>query len=390
MSQNLFDVIIIGAGAAGLMCGAEAGKRGRNVLILEHAEKPGKKILISGGGRCNFTNLYISPDKYISENPHFCKSALSRYTQYDFISLVSDHGIEYHEKTLGQLFCNGKSVEILNMLFSECRKGSVQIKTNISVTGIEFDQEFIIRCGEATFRASKLVVASGGKSIPKMGATSFGYRTARQFGHKIVEPKPGLVPLTFDGELKELCGRLAGVSVFSRVSTQKISFEENILFTHRGLSGPAILQISNYLSQGEGFMLNLLPGSDPERELSGLRNSGEIMETGTYLSAGLAKRVVTELLTINKRIKNLSDREIKAVSDIFTAWNLKMYGTEGFDKAEVTLGGVDTKEISSKSFESVIRPGLFFIGEVLDVTGWLGGYNFQWAWSSGYCCAQYL
>lgn len=390
MIQEKYDVVIIGAGAAGLMCAAEAGKRGKKVLILEHAEKPGKKILISGGGRCNFTNLYVSPEKYISENPNFCKSALSRYTQYDFIDLVASHGVEYHEKTLGQLFCSGKSVEILNLLLAECRKGGVQLKTNKTVTGIDYSGEFIINCAEDIYLAPRLVVATGGKSIPKMGATSFGYKIARQFGHNIIEPKPGLVPLTFDGEFKELCNRLAGVSAFSRVSSEKISFEENILFTHRGLSGPAILQLSNYLSQGEVFKINLLPDSDPGDILTRSRNDGEQTETFSYFASRLPKRLVSEVLKINKKIKNLTDREIKSISDSFTGRSIKMYGTEGFEKAEVTLGGVDTKEVSSKTFESAVQPGLHFIGEVLDVTGWLGGYNFQWAWSSGYCCAQYL
>lgn len=390
LSQNYYDVIIIGAGAAGLLCGAEAGKRGKNVLILEHAEKPGKKILISGGGRCNFTNLFVSPENYISDNPHFCKSALSRYTQYDFISLISGYSIEYHEKTLGQLFCRGKSVEILNMLLSECRKGSVNIRTNKSIRGIEFDENFIIRCDDEIFKSQRLVIASGGKSIPKMGASSIGLQIAKQFGHKIVKPGPGLVPLTFEGEIKDLCCRLAGVSVYSRVSTRKVSFDESILFTHRGLSGPAVLQISNYLTQGEKFRINLLPNLDLVKELSGLRDAGESMETGTFFAAKLPRRLVQEILRIHKPIKRLTSGEITMLSSVFSEWEFRMYGTEGFEKAEVMLGGVDTKEISSKSFESLIRPGLFFIGEVLDVTGWLGGYNFQWAWSSGYCCAQYL
>lgn len=383
MSISNYDVIIIGAGAAGLFCAAEAGKRKKSVLIIEHEEKVGKKILISGGGRCNFTNLYASPENYISQNPHFCKSALARYTQHDFIELVEKHKISFHEKKLGQLFCDSTSRQIVEMLLDECSKSDVHVKVNCSVKSVEKKSNFIVKTSLGDFESGSVVIASGGLSIPKMGATSFGYKIAEQFGVNIVQTKPALVPLLLSKEDLQKFKNLSGVSIDTVVSNNEISFRENILFTHKGLSGPAILQISSYLKENEKIKIDLIPGKD----LSGLKNSKEKIELKTYLKNFFAERftqVLSENYLKSKPLYQYNEKEIESVNQLLKNFTLKPEGDEGYDKAEVTLGGVDTNELSSKTMMAKKAEGLFFIGEVVDVTGWLGGYNFQWAWSSAY------
>lgn len=387
--MNNYDVIIIGAGAAGLFCAAEAGKRNKKVLILEHEEKVGKKILISGGGRCNFTNLYASPDNYISNNPHFCKSALARYTQHDFIELVEKYKITYHEKKLGQLFCDSTSRQIVEMLLEECSKSDVHVKVNCKVKSVDKKNNFIIKTSLGDFESGSLVVACGGLSIPKMGATSFGYEIAKQFGIKLTQTKPALVPLLLSKEDLQKFKNLSGVSIDTIVSTNEISFRENILFTHKGLSGPAILQISSYLDEGEEIKIDLIPGKD----LSGLKNSKEKIELKTYLKNFFAERftqVLNENYLKSKPLYQYNEKEIENINHLLKNFVLKPVGDEGYEKAEVTLGGVDTDELSSKTMMSKKAEGLFFIGEVVDVTGWLGGYNFQWAWSSAFACGTNL
>jgi len=384
----LIDVIIIGAGAAGLMCAIESGKRGRKVLVIEHAEKIGKKILISGGGRCNFTNLYAKPENFISENPHFCKSALARYTPQDFISLVDKYNIKYHEKKLGQLFCDGSAKEIVYLLQSECDNNGVGIKVNCNVTKISKDNTFQIITNQGELSCDSLVIATGGISIPKMGATDFGYKTAKQFGLNITNIKPGLVPFTFK---KWKYGGLSGVSVDSLVSCNNISFRENILFTHKGLSGPAILQISNYWNPGDSIIINLLPDRNFE-EILQKNKSGRIM-LDNFLSQHLPKRLAEkfcEMYFPAKQLYKLSETIFPEIAEKIHNWKLKPSGAEGFEKAEVTCGGVDTDELSSKTMECKKVKGLYFIGEAVDVTGWLGGYNFQWAWASGFAAGQYV
>ena len=382
--------IIIGGGAAGLMCAIETGKRGRKVLVIEHAEKVGKKILISGGGRCNFTNIYAKPENFLSDNPHFCKSALARYTPQDFISLVEKHKIKYHEKKLGQLFCNGSSKEIIDMLLDECRVTGVEILVNCKVSRIARTEEFIVSTNLGEFTADSLVIASGGISIPQMGATDFGHKTAKQFGLKLTEIKPGLVPLTWSKKDLSLYGELSGVSIDSIVSYNKISFRENFLFTHKGLSGPAILQISSYWQKGKPITINLLPEINLTDELS--KNSSSRMLLDNFLSLHLPSRFTEKWCEINfpsKPINKLSEKEIEFISGRLHKWQIIPSGTEGFEKAEVTCGGIDTDELSSKTMESKKVKGLYFIGEAVDVTGWLGGYNFQWAWASGFAAGQY-
>jgi len=381
-----YDVIIIGAGAAGLFCAAEAGKRKKTVLVIEHEEKVGKKILISGGGRCNFTNLYASPDNYISQNPHFCKSALARYTQHDFIELVERYKIAYHEKKLGQLFCDSTSRQIVEMLLEECSKSDVQIKVDCSVKSVQKKNNFIVKTNLGEFESGAVVIASGGLSIPKMGATSFGYKIAKQFGVSVTETKPGLVPLLLSKEDLFKFKNLSGVSIDTIVSNKEISFRENILFTHKGLSGPAILQISSYLKEKEELRIDLIP----DRNLDEIKNSKEKIELKTYLKNFFAERftsVLNENYIPSKPLYQLNEKEIDSINHLLKNFTLKPVGDEGYEKAEVTVGGVDTNGLSSKTMMAKKAEGLFFIGEVVDVTGWLGGYNFQWAWSSGFAAA---
>jgi predicted Rossmann fold flavoprotein len=386
-----FDVVIVGAGAAGLMCAMTAGNRGRRVLLLEHNEHAGAKILISGGGRCNFTNLEISPERFLSANPHFCKSALSRYTQHDFIALVERHRIRYHEKTLGQLFCDGSAREMLAMLLAECAANRVDLRTGHRVTEITRGERFRIATNKGSFVARALVLATGGLSIPKMGATGFAYEIARRFDLKVIEPRPGLVPLKLAGETLELCQTLAGVSVDAIASCGRDSFRENILFTHRGLSGPAILQISSYWREGDTVSLNLAPELDVEGLLADRKLTRPRAELKTILAEVIPSRLAHALAGAamsNISIANVPDRDLLALAQRLKRWQLKPTSSEGWPKAEVTVCGIDTAALSSKTMGARAVPGLFAIGEAVDVTGWLGGYNFQWAWSSGWCAGQ--
>ncbi len=387
------DVIIIGAGAAGLMCAIEAGKRGRRVLVLEKANKPGKKILMSGGGRCNFTNYHINLNDYISHNPDFCKSALSRYTQWNFIELVKRHHIPFHEKTLGQLFCDNKSQDILNMLLTECVDAHVEIRLNTTIESVERcgDHHFKIISTEGIFHCQSLVIASGGLSIPTMGASPFGYHVAKQFGINVWPTRAGLVPFTLHVEEKEKLSVLSGVAVDSLVSNERISFRENILLTHRGLSGPAILQISSYWHPGESVTVDLLPEIHVFDLLKSARQSQPKKKLKSILMEYLPNRLVETFLSSDMAHMNmatLSHDQCEAIANLFNAWIIRPNGTEGYRTAEVTIGGVDCDAISSKTLEALSIPGLYFIGEVLDITGWLGGYNFQWAWSSGWAAGQ--
>lgn len=384
------DVVIIGAGAAGLMCAIEAGKRHRNVIVLDHANKAGKKILMSGGGRCNFTNYHINPADFISHNPHFCKSALSRYTQWDFIDLVKRHNISFHEKTLGQLFCDTKSKAILEMLLAECEQAGVTIRLNAKIEKIEklTDHHFKINSTRGNFHCQSLVIASGGLSIPTMGASPFGYKVAEQFGIKVWPTRAGLVPFTLSPQQKEQLTPLSGIAVDSHVSNEKQAFRENILFTHRGLSGPAILQISSYWQMGEEVTINLLPDINL---LSQLKSAPPHKLLKNYLAELLPKRVVEIFLNttlVEKKLADIAHRDFEKIAQQFNDWRVTPSGTEGYRTAEVTLGGVDCDAISSKTMEAIKVPGLYFVGETLDVTGWLGGYNFQWAWSSGWAAGQ--
>jgi predicted Rossmann fold flavoprotein len=387
-----FDVVVIGAGAAGMMCAAEAGKRGRSVLIVDHAGKPGEKIRISGGGRCNFTNLNAAPANFISQNPSFAISALRRYTQRDFIALVERYGIAYHEKTLGQLFCDGSSKQIIDLLLNEMRQGNVELRLSTSVESVEKAPEgFALTLSSGTVQCRSVVVATGGKSIPKMGATGFGYDLAQQFGLKIVETRPALVPLTLEPTMLERLTPLAGVSVDAVVGCRKTTFSEAMLFTHRGLSGPAILQISSYWREGEEIVLSMLPGVNLFEELRAARTQNGRQALQTALSAFLPKRLAQLISETEKGPANLadySDKRLRAIDEAVNRWRFKPAGSEGYRTAEVTLGGVDTRELDSRTMEAKAVPGLYFIGEVVDVTGWLGGYNFQWAWSSGWCAGQ--
>jgi predicted Rossmann fold flavoprotein len=387
-----FDVVVIGAGAAGMMCAAEAGKRGRSVLIVDHAGKPGEKIRISGGGRCNFTNLNAAPANFISQNPSFAISALRRYTQRDFIALVERYGIAYHEKTLGQLFCDGSSKQIIDLLLNEMRQGNVELRLSTSVASVEKAPEgFALTLSSGTVQCRSVVVATGGKSIPKMGATGFGYDLAQQFGLKIVETRPALVPLTLEPTMLERLTPLAGVSVDAVVGCRKTTFSEAMLFTHRGLSGPAILQISSYWREGEEIVLSMLPGVNLFEELRAARTQNGRQALQTALSAFLPKRLAQLISETEKGPANLadySDKRLRAIDEAVNRWRFKPAGSEGYRTAEVTLGGVDTRELDSRTMEAKAVPGLYFIGEVVDVTGWLGGYNFQWAWSSGWCAGQ--
>ncbi len=386
------DVIIIGAGAAGLMCAIEAGKRHRRVLVLDHANKPGKKILMSGGGRCNFTNYHVSPAQYLSHNPHFCKSALKRYTQWDFIALVQQHGILFHEKAHGQLFCDNKSKEIVDMLLVECQKAAVQLQLECRILSLtQITGGFKLITTHGTFQTQSLVIATGGLSIPTMGATPFGYQVAEQFGLKVWPTRAGLVPLTLHPEDKERFVPLSGVSVPARVGNTRTSFQENILFTHRGLSGPAILQMSSYWEPGESLTLNLHPELDLYEHLLALKGQGSKRHLKNILTEQFPKSVIAAFFedsVLEHSVVDCAHQTLAEVANTLQQWELRPNGTEGYRTAEVTLGGVDCDAISSKTFEATKVPGLYFIGEVLDVTGWLGGFNFQWAWSSGWAAGQ--
>ncbi len=397
--KHSYDVIILGAGAAGLMCAIEAGKRGRRVALLDHAERIGKKILISGGGRCNFTNIHCRPENFLSANPHFCKSALARYTPADFIKLVEKHRISYHEKTLGQLFCDRTAQDILGMLEEECRRAGVRILPHTKVTEITRADKFVLRTKDDEFQAAAVVVATGGLSIPKMGATAFGYEIARQFGIRIVETRPALVPLSFGSHDANKYRELAGVSAevvasttgqFSRSKKGKApQFREKMLFTHRGLSGPAILQISSYWKKGDAIAIDLAPSKNVMEPLL-QSNSGRDMSCAkTALHQVLPTRFAERWLEHHAPAR-WTNQGIEDLERSVHQWEITPEGTEGFDKAEVTAGGVDTDELSSKTMESKKVPGLYFIGEVVDVTGHLGGFNFQWAWASGFCAGQSL
>lgn len=401
-----WDVIVIGGGAAGLFCAIQAGKRGRKVLVLEHSETIGKKIAISGGGRCNFTNIYTTPDNFTSANPHFCKSALARYTPADFISLVEKHGIAYYEKKLGQLFCDGSSQLIIDLLLRECQMAGVEIRCGVQVSNVEKcagegPSGFSIATSKGAFRsswlASSLVIATGGLSIAPLGATDFGYRIARQFGLRIEEPRPALVPLTLTSQMLKRLSQLSGISLEALVSCvghdNKVApeFRENILVTHRGLSGPAILQISTYWKRGTPISINLLPDEDVYELLAG--NKGSEVELVTLLSRYLPKRFAhawCELFVKSKPLKQYSLSEFRDIAQKVHSLQIAPAGTEGYKKAEVTAGGVATTGLSSQTMEAKRVPGLYFIGEVVDVTGQLGGYNFQWAWASGYAAGQFV
>lgn len=394
MTKN-YDVIIIGAGAAGLMCAIVAGRQNKRVLLLERNKKPGAKILISGGGRCNFTNQEIDSASYISENPHFAKSALSRYTPWDFIDLIAAHGLTWHEKTLGQLFCDQGAKAILKALLDECSAANVDLLTSIDVQSIEKTPSgFVVSSSDVSWQVPQLVIASGGISIPKMGATDFGYRVARQFGLKIVEPVPALVPLTFDPETVAEMKLLAGVSAPCRVAVsgggRLPTFRENLLFTHRGLSGPAILQISSYLQPGEAINIDLLPDeADAWRWMSGWRDRSGASTAKAVLASHLPDRLAEQIASaFQGKLAEQSNATLSRLCDRLKRWQLTPTGNEGFAKAEVTRGGVSTEELSSKTMEAKTVPGLYFIGECVDVTGWLGGYNFQWAWASGHAAGQ--
>lgn len=387
------DVIIIGAGAAGLMCAIEAGKRRRSVLVLDHANKVGKKILMSGGGRCNFTNYYVTPDNFISHNPHFCKSALSRYTPWDFIALVNKHQIAYHEKALGQLFCDNKSQDIVNMLLNECDKPNVRIALQTSITMIEHKANnlFIVQTAQDKYQCESLVIATGGLSIPTMGASPFGYKVAEQFGLNVWPTRAGLVPFTLQPSDKAKLESLSGVAVNSLVSSVRREFHEDLLFTHRGLSGPAILQISSYWEPGESVCINLLPKTDLVELLKVMKQQKPQMMLKTALAAYLPKSLIATFFAndlVEQPLQQLSHQQLHALAAQVQSWSIKPNGTEGYRTAEVTLGGVDTACLSSKTMEVEQMKGLYFIGEVVDVTGWLGGFNFQWAWSSGWVAGQ--
>ena len=389
-----YDVIILGAGAAGLMCAGVAGQRGRSVLLLEQSRHPAEKIRISGGGRCNFTNLHASPANFLSDNPRFCNSALSSYTQRDFIALVEAYGVAWHEKTRGQLFCDGSSQQIIDMLLEESRKARVQLRLGVRISAISGGEDgFVVVSDQDEFRCRSLVVATGGPSIPKMGSSGFGYKIAEQFGLKIVPPRAALVPLTFDAALLAQFKDLSGVSVDAVASCGKTRFDEALLFTHRGLSGPAILQISSYWREGQDIVIDLAPQVDVLAGLKELRRDHPRQEMATALAGFVPKRLartIAELTGGPERIADFSDVHLAKVAAAVQHWRVRPNGTEGYRTAEVTLGGVDTSGLSSKTFEARSVPGLYFIGEVVDVTGHLGGFNFQWAWSSGYAAGLHV
>ena len=408
-----FDVIIVGGGASGLMCAMTAGQRGRRVLVLEGSNKIGKKILMSGGGRCNFTNRLVEPANFLSANPHFCISALDRYTSWDFIALVEKHGIAYHERRHGQLFCNDSAKDILAMLVAECAQVGVRILTQCTVHAIQAPvggdamtgkaashdptrARFRLDTDQGEFSAASLVVATGGLSIPKMGASGFGYDIARQFGHTVLPTRAGLVPFTFSDGFKAISERLSGLAVEAALSVPEACFRENILFTHRGLSGPAALQLSNYWPLGAPIRIDLFPGESAQDWLKLRKKAQPRSLLRTLLGERLARGLVLELQSLfwpawaETVIADIPDAALNQLADDLQAWTVKPSGTEGYRTAEVTLGGVDTRELSSRTLESKRQPGLYFIGEVVDVTGWLGGFNFQWAWSSGHAAGQFV
>ncbi len=392
MMAESFDVLIIGAGAAGMFAAAEAGKRGRSVLIVDHAEKAGEKIRISGGGRCNFTNVHTSAKQFISQNPHFCISALKRFTARDFIKRVDARGIAYHEKTLGQLFCDGSAQQIIDMLLDDMVAAGVMLRLETQVFDIaKTEGGFLVRLSSGPVECQSLVIATGGKSIPKMGATSFGYRVAEQFGIAVTETRPALVPLTFEPHMLDRLKALAGVAVDAVAHHGKVKFREALLFTHRGLSGPSILQISSYWREGDEIAIDLSPGRDVFPLLREARQTNGKQEPQTILSQFLPKGVaqfVTELADVTGRLADQSDKRLQAMADAVHRWHIKPSGSEGYRTAEVTLGGISTDELDQKSMEARKVAGLYFIGEVVDVSGWLGGYNFQWAWSSAFAAGQ--
>ncbi|RUO18724.1 aminoacetone oxidase family FAD-binding enzyme [Aliidiomarina iranensis] len=388
-----FDTLIIGAGAAGLMCAATAARRGLSVVVLDHAKQAGKKILISGGGRCNFTNMYTSPENFLSENPHFCKSALSRYTQWDFVAMVDKHKIPWHEKTLGQLFCDDSAKDIVRMLMQECRDAGAKVELRTEIFAVDAQRSgYSVKTAQAEYHCKNLVVACGGLSMPKLGATPFGYKLAEQFGHSIVPVRAGLVPFTLHDTDKQAFADLSGVASDVVASNEKASFREAMLFTHRGLSGPAMLQISSFWQPGETVAVNLLPNEEVLTLLQTAKVEQPRSGLVSVLSKYLPKRLVQVLANYGKwptkKLADISNVDIERVANNLAAWPIKPNGTEGYRTAEVTIGGVNVNEVSSKTMESKLQPGLFFIGEVLDVTGWLGGYNFQWAWSSGWVCGE--
>jgi len=393
-----FDAVVVGGGAAGLMCAIVAGQRGRRVLVIEHANRVGKKILMSGGGRCNFTNTGTTPANFLSANPHFCKSALARYTPADFIALVERHRIAYHEKELGQLFCDDSSKQIVRMLLDECAAAGVRVETSCEVTRVRnedatFHLEYSLADSTGTFGAPALVIASGGLSIPSMGASGFGYAIARQFGHRVLPTRAGLVPLTLSGTHQERLAELAGVALPIQARCNGASFRNFMLITHRGISGPAILQISSYWNPGDDLRLDLMPDADAFEWLRVQKSERPDAELKSALGERLPKRFAQRLCEHwlpNKPLRQYREAELREVAAQVADWPLVASGTEGYRTAEVTLGGVDTDELSSTTMQSKHVPGLYFIGEVVDVTGWLGGYNFQWAWASGHACGAAL
>lgn len=388
-----YDVIIIGAGAAGLMCAIEAGKRGRRVWLIDHSAKTAEKIRISGGGRCNFTNLYTKPENFLSDNPDFCRSALSQFTPRDFIALVERHCIKWHEKKLGQLFCDESAQQIIAMLLDECRAAQVEIQMETVINGVEhFADEYCVKTNRGEKTCRSLVIATGGLSIPKIGATPFGYKIAEQFGLNIIAPHAGLVPLTFQNALLERCKELSGLSVEADVIYQKIKFSEGLLFTHRGLSGPSILQISSYWQGGQEIIVNLAPDLDVLNFLKDKKRAHPKQGIPNAVAEILPKRLAQSICdaeNMQGRLADCADKKLGVLAAAINHWRIIPSGTEGYRTAEVTLGGVDTKEVSSKTMEAKNQPGLYFIGEVVDVTGHLGGFNFQWAWASGFAAGQY-
>ena len=389
-----YDVVIIGAGAAGLMCAIEAGKRGRRVLVLDHAKKLAEKIRISGGGRCNFTNLYADAEKFLSQNPHFCKSALRQYSQHDFINLLHAHRIGFHEKKLGQLFCDNSSQDIITMLQTECASARANIRLDQHIDDIQrMDAGFVVTGNFPKITSESVVIATGGLSIPKIGATRFGYQIAQKFGLAIVPTRPGLVPLTFDAEMLTRCKSLSGLSVEATVHCQRTEFAEGLLFTHRGLSGPSILQISSYWHDGMPVTVNLAPGTDIAAALKAGKRQHPKQDVVTCLSHYLPKRLAADICAqagMDSQLAAHNDNRLGQLGAAVNGWQLVPAGTEGYRTAEVTLGGVDTADLSSSTMQAKHVPGLYFIGEVVDVTGHLGGYNFQWAWSSGFVAGQHV
>ena len=387
------DVIVIGAGAAGMFCAIEAGRRGRKVVLLEHARKAGEKIRISGGGRCNFTNLHIAPERFLSNNPRFALSALNRYTQYDFIDRIDQAGIAWHEKTLGQLFCDGSAREIISMLLDDLTDCGVDLRTGTAIDGIRRDDAglFRVETNGGALAAQSLVVASGGKSVPKIGATGFGYRVAEQFGLRLVDTRPGLVPLTFTDGAREGMAALSGLSVAASVSCGKTAFQEGLLFTHRGLSGPSILQISSYWREGDAITVDLAAGQDAVADLQEQRARHGRVQVKTALSKVVPEKLAQAVTTragVTGRLADQTDTRLSRLGAALHNWEIRPAGSEGYRTAEVTLGGVDTRDLDAGTMMARTVPGLFFVGEVVDVTGWLGGYNFQWAWSSGWAAGQ--